>query len=202
MRESIKYLRGYQTIPTTGYQTIPGFAMIPAEVLTDPELSGRDVKVYGFITLSRRGSYASVGGRRISEFVHANREDVRASVDALVKRGHVKVETGGKGKRLRFKLLSGWFTKAEIVDDPAKNAAFLPEKSEKKSCFQQCAQCRRPSKVLVLDKLCGTCHGREELAARIAKARLELGASATPEQLAAHLKNSKLVARIRRLLAA
>lgn len=123
--------------------------MIPAEVLTDPELSGRDIRVYAFISLSGRNGYANVGGRRIAEFVHANRDDVGSSIAKLVDRKHVEVHRAGTGSRLRFKLLSEWFARAgHATSEPEATPVVVhPKAKDLLSCPRCSNRCRGLLKV-------------------------------------------------------
>ena len=63
-----------------------------------------------------------------------------------------------------------------------------------------CGRCRKPCRKVAKAGWCRSCVETSELAARVESARAELGQDATPEQLAAHLKNARLALRIRRLL--
>jgi hypothetical protein len=63
-----------------------------------------------------------------------------------------------------------------------------------------CGRCRKPCRKLGKTGWCRSCVEASELAARVESARAELGQDATPEQLAAHLKNARLARRIRRIL--
>lgn len=63
-----------------------------------------------------------------------------------------------------------------------------------------CPGCVRPVKRLGKTGVCRSCADAATLAQRVEEARREIGPDATPEQLAAHLKNARLAARIRRLI--
>jgi hypothetical protein len=163
--------------------------MVPAEVFTDPRLTHRDVRVYCMLACSRRGPYASLGRQRLAKFVHADRRGIRASIRALVEFGHLEEKQEGRG-RSRFKLLSRWF-----VGDAAKEAAPVVATG-----MPRCPRCSRSVRAVGKAGVCRSCAENERLVGRVAAARQELGATATAEQLAAHLKNERLAARIRRLL--
>ena len=64
----------------------------------------------------------------------------------------------------------------------------------------KCGRCRKPCRKVGNAGWCRSCVETSELAARVKSARTELGQDATPEQLAAHLKNARLAQRIRRIL--
>jgi hypothetical protein len=64
----------------------------------------------------------------------------------------------------------------------------------------KCGRCRKPCRKVGKAGWCRSCVETSELAARVESARAELGQDATPEQLAAHLKNARLAQRIRRIL--
>ena len=64
----------------------------------------------------------------------------------------------------------------------------------------KCGRCRKPCRKVGRAGWCRSCVETSELAARVESARAEVGQEATPEQLAAHLKNARLAQRIRRIL--
>jgi hypothetical protein len=64
----------------------------------------------------------------------------------------------------------------------------------------KCGRCRKMCRRVGNAGWCRSCVEASELAARVESARVELGQEATPEQLAAHLKNARLAQRIRRIL--
>jgi hypothetical protein len=66
----------------------------------------------------------------------------------------------------------------------------------------KCGRCRKPCRKVGKAGWCRSCVETSELAARVESARAKVGRDATPEQLAAHLKNARLALRIRRLLEA
>jgi hypothetical protein len=63
-----------------------------------------------------------------------------------------------------------------------------------------CGRCRKPCRKVGKAGWCRSCVETSELTVRVESARAELGQDATPEQLAAHLKNARLARKIRRLL--
>jgi len=63
-----------------------------------------------------------------------------------------------------------------------------------------CGRCRKPCRRVGKTGWCRSCVETSELATRVVAARAELGLDATPEQLAAHLKNARLALKIRRIL--
>lgn len=63
-----------------------------------------------------------------------------------------------------------------------------------------CPKCRRKVGAVGKYGLCRSCVADKELPRRVAAARGRLGPAATPDELAAHLKNAKLAARIEGIL--
>jgi hypothetical protein len=64
----------------------------------------------------------------------------------------------------------------------------------------KCGRCRIRCRKVGKAGWCRSCVETSELAARVKSARAELGQDATPEQLAAHLRNARLALRILRIL--
>ena len=90
------------------------------------------------------------------------------------------------------------------------NAAGIAEAaSPLASAVPACANCHRPCKRLTRAGICRGCKAEMDLAARVKEVRTELGPDATPEQIAARLKQideergrRRLAARVRRVMEA
>jgi hypothetical protein len=77
------------------------------------------------------------------------------------------------------------------------------------SAVLACANCHRPGKRLTRAGICRGCKAEMDLASRVKEVRMELGPDATPEQIAARLKQiaedrgrRRLTARVRRAMQA
>jgi hypothetical protein len=156
---SIQYLRGCHLPPTSGCQatptptSIPGFAMIPADVLTDARLSARDVRVYALLACTRRGCYASIGRQRLAKYVHADRRGIRASIKSLIGSGHIEERQDGR-QRSRFRLTSEWFSgkspgEAEVTPAPDVEAP---------AELLRCPKCSRSCRGLLKVGWCRSCN--------------------------------------------
>lgn len=133
---SIGYLRGRTTTPTTGRSTAPTFAMIPENVLTDPRLTHRDIRVYGMLACARRGPFISIGERRMAERAHIARRGIRSSLQKLAEFGLLDVTAPDKrGGRARYRLTSELFGKRPAeIPEPAIPGAGRVQNREKVTC--------------------------------------------------------------------
>lgn len=167
MNPSIEYLRGCQVTPTKGCQVTPTFGMIPLNVLTDSELSHRDIVVYGFLACGRRGKFVSVGTRRIAECIHADRRNVKASIEQLVKRGHVKIREG-PGRRV-YELTSPLFSKVNgvdtdnVLDSNDLSESDTPKVAKSSTIKKLCPECHKFRYGQMAIGWCRTCNVRKNM---------------------------------------
>jgi hypothetical protein len=127
--------------------------MIPGEVLADPRLSHRDVRVYGLLTCCRRGCYVSLGRARLAKLAHADRRGIRASVKVLTDCGHIQETREGK-RRARFKLLSSWFLGK---GNASAEETQIPQISSKIELVR-CPRCGKSCRGLLKVGWCRSCN--------------------------------------------
>lgn len=86
------------------------FGRIPDEVMFDPRLDHRDVRIYGILaSASRSGGRSELGRRLIAKRACCAEGVVAASLSRLETTGHIKCEPVGRGHRRRYLLLSPIF---------------------------------------------------------------------------------------------
>ena len=133
--------------------------------------------------------------------VDSSRPQVIRHLKVLESNGYITVRRS-RNRRNEYSVIGVTgesIVRRRPVDQPGEKASNTAGKDAEPQRFQQCTRCRRPGKT-TKGAMCRTCYGQVDLAALVESARAELGQDATPEQLAAHLKNARLAQRIRRIL--
>lgn len=140
------------------------FAMIPEEVLTDPRLTAREIRIYGFLALVRTGVRLNVGQRRIAGQVHMDRRSVRAGLERLTEVGWIELQPPESGRqRARYRLLSPLFCAA---DKPEKTQDVITPETPKRVISApplQCAKCHKPRQRLPITGICRSCTNAAKL---------------------------------------
>lgn len=86
------------------------YSRVPWEVVADPRLKPRDVRVYAALASPvMQGSYSRIGTRRISESIHLSRRLVIESVLLLESCGHIEKAPTKRGQRAGYVLTSPVF---------------------------------------------------------------------------------------------
>lgn len=166
---TLEYLRGCQVTPTTGCQVTPtlGFAMVLNEITCDPRLEHLDVRVYNFMAGSRRGSFVTVGGRRIASSIHADRRNVRTSIERLMATGWAEIIPGRKpGHRARYRLTDPRFGTAHKVSI-AESSHKSGRKTGSSAPPVLCKKCAQPCQRLPMSGICRACVNDQKLTNKI-----------------------------------
>ena len=135
---------------------------------------------------------------------HVGERQVRRSLQTLVGKGLVEQRRLSAGRIYQYRLLHAEFSvMSNLTPETAKVSNQPP------STIPACAKCRRPVKRLSRSGICRGCKTDLELAARVRALRMEMGAEASPEQIAERLKQiteqmgrRRLTARVRRVMEA
>lgn len=169
------------------------FGATPARLYANRALESVDRDVFGAISMCLLGNTGDIEirQREIAEFLGISERTIRRSVARLLKEKELIPRRNRLGAN-SYRLGSPLFSKGRLTGT-APGA--LPTISH-----QSCQKCQRKVKMLGRSGWCRACAADAELASLVSAARVELGPGATPEQLAAHLKNSRLAAKIRRML--
>src|ERR1035441_618162 len=117
--------------------------------------------------------------------------------------GWLATKAVASGQRTSYMLLSAAYEPAApaSVKAPIESVAPAPPAGKGQGqALQQCAQCHRPVRRRGKSGWCRSCINESNLKSCIQAARAELGDRASPEQLAAHLKNARLALKIRRMM--
>lgn len=129
----VEYLRGCSqtpALPESGCSQTPAFGMVEERIFEDPALQRIDVSVYGLLACARRGAVASVGERRLSKRLRADRRTIRASIERLIAAGYVKLSCPAQsGYRARYELMSPLFipkVKKSESEPRAKRSSLSP----------------------------------------------------------------------------
>jgi DNA-binding MarR family transcriptional regulator len=179
------------------------------QVALDPKVSDKDYRVFTVLAAHAEGNISTVGQRRLASLIGKTQSYISKRVRELRRSGWLATKAVARGQRTIYVLLSAAYGPAARAslkapgESKAPGKSTSPEPSAQKAQVrspQHCAQCHRPVKRLGKSGWCRSCIEDSNLNSRIQAARAELGQDATPEQLAAHLKNARLALRIRRIL--
>lgn len=177
------------------------FAMMPWEVGIDPKLTHLDTRIYFVLAACRRGLKIKIGTRLIAQYACTSQRRVVESLKHICAAGHLVATPIKRGARAEYRLTAAKFGASpgvELSVELANPGAVSTERRDKTALH--CQNCHRRVKMVGNAGWCRSCTGDADLAAKLESARRELGRGATPEQLAAHLKNARLAQRIRRIL--
>lgn len=91
------------------------YARTPDSVLSDPELSHADVRVFGALSMHAfGGNIVSIGQRRLAEIARVDRRSVRRSLEALARQGHISTAITTLLKRSVYQLHSPIFLQDSV----------------------------------------------------------------------------------------
>ena len=103
------------------------YARVPREVVCDPGLEVRDVRVYCMLAGSMwQGTAARIGTRIIARSIQASRRLVIGSLRRLEKRGHIQKTSVRRGERELYLLHSPVFGQKqragaeEVIGSPSR----------------------------------------------------------------------------------
>lgn len=130
------------------------FARIPADLILDPQLKDRDVRIYSAFSLLERNGVVNCGVRWIGQCCTFSRSEVSRSVARLVARGHIEVQELGRGKRKAYRLTSVVFKKPEKESSEESPRV---QASAARIELQKCANCKKPCKSSSLTGWCRKC---------------------------------------------
>jgi len=173
------------------------------QVALDPKVSDKAYRVFTVIAAYAEGNISTVGQRRLASLMGKTQSYISKRVRELRRSGWLATKAVASGQRTIYVLLSTAYGPAARASLKAPGESTSPEPSARKEQVrspQHCARCRRPVKRPGKSGWCRSCMEDSNLDSRIQAARAELGQDATPEQLAAHLKNARLALKIRRML--
>ncbi len=90
---------------------MPRHARVPIEVLSDPELSHADVRVYAAMAVFcfKGGNIVKSGQRQLAATCQVDRRTIRRSLENLAKRGHISSAIVKTGARANYQLNSPVF---------------------------------------------------------------------------------------------
>jgi hypothetical protein len=170
------------------------FAMIPAEILARKDLATSTKLVFAALRMESYGSgQAAVSCAVLAMLSGISRMHAHRGVVQLENKGLIEKD-GPKLKQVQpYRIL---------CDDVDADPAIPKEPTTLRRQTVPCAKCGRKCKSVGISGLCRECVELAELPAKVRQARIELGSTATPDQIAVHLKMRKLSARIRRILEA
>jgi len=185
---------------TGGARAREPHGMCPASVLLDGEISDKAVRAYGIMALRAFGhSKIALSYAELAAGLHGSERAAMRAAAELVARGHVDVLRTHNYPNA-YVLRSTVFQRREAVGATQAGDA---------GCLPLCAKCRRPCRRLARSGLCRSCTAEADLAARVREVRGELGADASPEQIAERLKQAaeergrrRLTARVRKAMEA
>lgn len=142
MSASVRVHDGVNTTVHHGVNSLlvkSSYGRVPSVVITDKNLSDRDVRVFAGMADFERSGLAVVGIRWLADYCCIPYQKLAASISRLVAQGHIELAVDGKGRRRQYRLLSPIFAgKAK-----ASTGAVDPTHA--------CAKCGKPGKV---DKAC------------------------------------------------
>ena len=173
--------------------------MCPASVLLDRDLSDKAVRVFGMLALRAFGkSTVALSREEISASLHCSKSATKRAITELAGRGHIEIvrtHNHPNSYVLRSTVFSAAATASPV--NPQANP------------LRACANCRRQCLRLTRAGICRGCKTNSELAVRVREIRAELGTGASPEQIAARMKQiaedrgrRRLTARVRRIMEA
>jgi hypothetical protein len=172
------------------------FGRVPVSVVSDLEVSDYDARVYFALSALERKGFVSSGVRQIAKISRKSFSGAAKALKRLILRGHVEKVPGKRGQRGAYRLTSVVFGGAVAVPT-------LPiEQPAPRKTMIQCGGCTRKCARVGATGLCRQCVENIELPRKIVAAQAELGATATAEQIAVHLKMRRFANRIRRIIAA
>ena len=182
------------------------FSRVPADIGLDTGLSDAAARAYMIMALYvGKTSRTSVGMRRLGKLMKRSGPSAANWISELESRGYLKRKQGANGRRNTYEFTSPVFSAGrdlpgmlpKSTDVPMSDSTGRPKTLR---AAVACARCHVICRKVAKHGWCRGCAVSVDLEARVATARLELGNDATPEQLAAHLKNARLAAKIRRLI--
>lgn len=132
---------------------------------------------------------------QVAERIGASRQTVNATMP-LVLKTNLLVPCGEAVNRVQAYKLNHW-----AFQPSAERPAEAPGQKPPIPMFH-CSKCDRSVRRLGKTGWCSSCVAELDLQRKIDGALVELGPNATPEQLAAHLKNYRLITKIRRMRSA
>lgn len=183
----------------TPVEAVPGFAMVPWEVGIDPRLQHVDVRIYCILAACRRGLTVKIGTRLIARYARTSQRRAIAGLARLVSADYLKVDHGKNGARATYTLTSAWFS-ADRASTPVDSLPDRVDELREELASIKCPKCSKSVKRLGKTGWCRECNSAIALEKAISKAQAEMGLDATPEQIAARIKNAKLAVRVRRIL--
>ena len=133
-----------------------------------------------------------------SEIAEAMTCSERQAIRVVVELERAKYVEVGRRHNTRNSYRLNVATAGAVASIPAGVVLAVDLKAP--SATVKCRRCGKPCRKVGKAGWCRSCVEASELAARVESARAEVGQDATPEQLAAHLKNARLAQRIRRIL--
>jgi len=177
------------------------FAISPMISIVDGRLPDKAFRIRAFIAACSWDGPCPLAFEEIAFAVEGSRRQVIRHVALLGKLGYVAV-IRCRNRRNSYSIpgvgqhataIAGSKSCMESPNPGAVPAENLPK-------AVHCLKCRRRVKTLGKSGMCRGCTADADLAGKVEAARAELGSGATPEELAAHLKNARLAQRIRRIL--
>lgn len=122
----------------------PRFSKVPWDVMTDDQLTATDIRVYCILgAYGWKTGVATIGLRWIAECAKVSYNGVRASIDRLVKHGHIAKKTAEhRADRSQYRLT------ATLFADPK---------------YAPCLKCSKPTAKLNRAGWCKRCTASVEL---------------------------------------
>jgi hypothetical protein len=168
---------------------------VPLLGVVDDNLSHFAFRVLALFSVKPlSGDVIELSHKEIAEAMTCSERQAIRGVAELERAKYVEVS---RRHNIRNSYRLNLATAGSVASTPAGVALAVALKAPEAAV--KCGRCRRPCCKVGKAGWCRSCVETSELAARVESARAELGRDATPEQLAAHLKNARLAQKIRRI---
>ena len=191
----------------TEHPKVPaGHGRVSAKVAYDITISDCDYRIYTILTVMERGGIVTAGLRLVAQAAGKSISTVSLAIHRLAAKELIEIRAGAKrGERASYRLTSPIFSKRSPLGAgsgaPDVSISAQPiDTKELPGGAHTCSKCSRQLKRLPTSGLCRGCAEDLELPVRIEQAKAVLGANATPDEIASHMKNRKLAAKIRSIL--
>lgn len=173
------------------------YTRLPLSVILDPSLTSADKVVYAAVAeFAWKGRTCTESCAVIAGMGGVSKRQVLKSLEALSKRGHIKIEDKKERQVSAIELTSPVFGQKQAgVTQPV---VAKPRKEPRK--LAACRTCGRLTVKLSKDALCYSCVKTAERERRVREAIAQLGADATPERITAYLKTADATSQVRRTL--
>jgi hypothetical protein len=190
-----------KTVPLSGdaffakaNRALRKYGRIPVEVLMDPKVHDRDIRVYGALASLERNGHVNCGVRWIGSCCNFSRSEVSRSIHRLQSGGYIDVVHGKNGQRSGYRLTSIVFNskdgKTEHVVHSGDNQQLTDDKKYQVVDSMLCSQCRLPRKRIGMSGICVVCVRRDNTE-RAVKEILTIDPHATKEEVYIRLKSRK-----------